>query len=250
MALRANDLKGTVSDLISIDEYKPKTGTDAEIIVVAFYAIDEAPAKDVDSFLERSYIDIVDVEVSPNPNEDGFYIIFIEMYRNDTFPDQLLKLVKEMDRITGGMEWKISPYLADNTYDIQDDEWKQYVIYDKDAYLTKTEYKSKKKESITKESIYEYFKNSQLKNLDITDNICTLEGFRDTVVLEMTDLCDGDSLHEKHNFKDKAIILENIDRDVLALRVMLGEGWETIQYSDSILLLNNWDRRLFYGKLC
>lgn len=250
MSLRANDLKDTISDLISIDEYKPKTGTDSEIIVVAFYAIDEAPAKDVDSFLERSYIDIVDVEVSPNPNEDGFYIIFIEMYRNDSFPEELLTLVKEMDRITGGMDWKISPYLADNTFDINDNTWKEYVIYDKDAYLSKTEFKKNKKLSVAKESVYDYFKNSHLKNIVMQNNLCELEGFRDKVVLEMIDLCNEHDMSNKHDFTNKTMVLENADRDVLSLRIMLGEGWDVIQYSDAVLLCNKWDDRLFYGKIC
>lgn len=250
MALYEGDLKDTISDLISIDEYKPKTGTDDEIIVVALYAIDEAPAKDVDSFLERSSMRLIDVEVSPNPNEDGFYVIFVEMYRDDKFPDNLLLLIKEMDRITGGMEWKVSPYLADNVYDINDDEWKQYVIYDKNAYMSKTDYKDNKNKEVTSESVLEYFKNTQLRNIKVNENICTFFGLQGILIVEMLELCEEEVLMEKYDFSNKPILWEKTDTNTLALRLMLGEGWNVVNHDDSVLVMNSWDKRMFYGKLC
>lgn len=250
MALYSGDLKDTISDLVSIDEYKPKTGTDNEIIVVAFYAIDEAPAKDVDSFLERSSLTLVDVEVSPNPNEDGFYVIFIEMYRDDKFPDNLLLLIQEMDRITGGMEWQISPYLADNVYDISDDTWKEFVIYDKNAYMSKSDYKHSKSAEIAKESVMDFFKHTNLRNLKINENMFSFFGTQGVLLVEMQNICTEKELMEKYNFTDKPILWEKTDTATLALRLMLGEGWNVVNHDDSILIMNTWDDRIFYGKLC
>ena len=74
MSLKNGDLAGTVLQEVSIDEFEPKAGDDLEVIVVAFYLTDEAPAEDLNTFIQRGFIDTLDVEVSPNTDEEGRYL--------------------------------------------------------------------------------------------------------------------------------------------------------------------------------
>jgi hypothetical protein len=60
------DLAGTLLPDVSIDEFEPKAGNDEDVIVVAFHLNDKDPADDLNTFIQRGFIDTLDVEVSPN----------------------------------------------------------------------------------------------------------------------------------------------------------------------------------------
>ena len=38
--------------------------------------------RDLSRFIERGYIDVIDTEVSPGPDEDGNYMVFVEIDKN------------------------------------------------------------------------------------------------------------------------------------------------------------------------
>lgn len=251
MSLSMGDLKDTVSDLISIDEYQPKTGTEEEIIVVALYAIDEMPAKDVDSFLERSFVKLLDVEVSPNPNTDGYYVIFVEMIRSQDFFVEFAKLVKEVSKITGEINWKVSPYLADEVYDINDDAWKAYVVVNQDQYVSKSDYKVKLKDQAKTESVKNFFKESNLTGLSINDKTFTLEYRGNKMVVECMDFCEEKILVESYDFKNTPINWYHKDENARKLSVFLGESYEVLTHCDNIIILNKTANNLvMYCKLC
>lgn len=141
MSIKRNELAGMVEPYISIDEYEPKTGTQQEIIVVAFSCLDDAPAKDLSQFIERGFIDTIDTEVAQHPNENGKYLVFVEIMRDDRFFNKFFQLIKDIENITSEMDWKIKPYLSEDTFDIKDRNFKKFVITDKKAYKSKAEFK-------------------------------------------------------------------------------------------------------------
>ena len=53
MSLRGGDLKGFVEDVINIDLYKAKMGSDDGISVLSFEVNDKGPAEDLMNFLEK-----------------------------------------------------------------------------------------------------------------------------------------------------------------------------------------------------
>ena len=63
------DLQTLVDNTVSIAEFKPKTGTEEDVIVLGFFVKDEEPAKDLAKFIERGVTPMLDTEVSPNPND-------------------------------------------------------------------------------------------------------------------------------------------------------------------------------------
>jgi len=108
MALKRGDLKDTILPKVSVDEYEPKSGTVEEIIVVGFFLIDEDPAKDLDGFIDRGTCNILDADVSPNPNAEGHYMVFIEFMRDDTFFNEFQMLLKDIKNVAGDVEWLLS----------------------------------------------------------------------------------------------------------------------------------------------
>ena len=81
--LRESDLVDLVSPVVSIDAFEPKSGKGKNVVVVAFRVSDEEPAQDLASFIEKGVHDLLDTEVSPTVDEDGMYLVFVEIKRDE-----------------------------------------------------------------------------------------------------------------------------------------------------------------------
>ena len=103
------DLETLVDSTVSIAEFKPKTGTEEDVIVVGFYVKDETPAIDLAKFIERGVTSILDTEVSPNPNDVGMYIVFVEV-ENEDLMKTTLNLINDIRGLVKVKEWAIKFY--------------------------------------------------------------------------------------------------------------------------------------------
>ena len=107
--LLEHDLDYLVMPLISIDEYESKID-DRKAIVVGFYVTDSEPAKELSAFIEKGVVSVLDTEVSPAPTEDGYYLVFVELDRDNTFIKDLLIIVDSIKNLTNIDDWEFSPY--------------------------------------------------------------------------------------------------------------------------------------------
>lgn len=98
--LEAEDLKRLVNTRVTIDEYKSKVGSDEEIVVVSFMVQGKDPALDLVSFVEKSYDWVIDADASSGELEDGSYVVFIEMDRNQEIPANLAQLFADLEPLT------------------------------------------------------------------------------------------------------------------------------------------------------
>lgn len=103
------DLQSLVSSDVSVAEFEPKTGTDDDVVVIGFFCKDEAPASDLATFIEKSTVNILDTEVSPNPDENGFYLVFVEV-ENENLMQIVFELLDDVSRLTEIEEWSIDFY--------------------------------------------------------------------------------------------------------------------------------------------
>jgi len=103
------DLETLVDSTVSIAEFKPKTGTEEDVIVIGFYVKDEAPAMDLAKFIERGVTPMLDTEVSPNPNDVGMYIVFVEV-ENEDLMNTTLSLLHDIRGLVKVKEWDIKFY--------------------------------------------------------------------------------------------------------------------------------------------
>ena len=100
------DLSGLVDSKVSIAEFKPKTGTEEDVIVIGFYVDDEEPAKDLAKFIERGVTPILDTEVSPNPNDVDMYLVFVEV-ENENLMGTTMSLIHDISGLTNNESWDI-----------------------------------------------------------------------------------------------------------------------------------------------
>ena len=103
------DLETLVDSTVSVAEFKPKTGTEEDVIVLGFYVKDEAPAMDLAKFIERGVTPMLDTEVSPNPNDVGMYIVFVEV-ENEDLMKTTLNLINDIRGLVKVKEWAIKFY--------------------------------------------------------------------------------------------------------------------------------------------
>jgi len=108
--LRPGDLENLVLPEITVDDFEPKSGSPENIVVVSFYAKDLEPANDLASFIERGAHDILDTEVSPAPDEDGNYLIFVEMNRDDSLMESFMKILQDIKKIVNIDSWNVEFY--------------------------------------------------------------------------------------------------------------------------------------------
>jgi hypothetical protein len=108
--LRPGDLENLVLPEITVDDFEPKSGSPENIVVVSFYAKDLEPANDLASFIERGAHDILDTEVSPAPDEDGNYLIFVEMNRDDSLMESFMKILQDIKKIVNIDNWNVEFY--------------------------------------------------------------------------------------------------------------------------------------------
>ena len=106
MGLEKHDLDKLIMPVFGVDLYKPKTGTEEDIVVVSFTIDNELGAKDLASFIDKSIIkDIVDAEPSPGPDPEGQYAVFVELVRNDKTPLTIMKLLNDIKHVVNIKEW-------------------------------------------------------------------------------------------------------------------------------------------------
>lgn len=99
--LEQDDLKRLVVPELHIDEFKSKMGTDADIIVLSFKVKEKEPANDLMMFMETGYEFVLDGDVSSGVMDDGDYVVFAEIERNQSAPDNIMQLLDDILNLTG-----------------------------------------------------------------------------------------------------------------------------------------------------
>ena len=244
MSLTHNDLSGTILPVISLDEFNPKAGKTEEVIVVAFYAHDQEPADDLNTFIQRGVIDTLDVDVSPSTDDEGRYLIFVEMGRDDTFPEKFKALIKDIENVTGKQEWKVRTYLSnDKEFDYTDPAIYKYVITEPEEYVTKDDFM---KESI-QDDIKEFLKNSGVVHLTVNENTVTMSAGINKIMSEVVDVGDYDAVIGRNFLKESAFDMGSRSMESRILSSILG-NYSVTQLGNLLCVGNTDDDRIMLLK--
>ena len=102
----AGDLEDLLQPVISVDEYESKIDNE-ETVVVVFFINDKDAAEDLNRFIQKSPSPIVDSEVSPAPDQKGYYLVFVELSNNDRFYKNLTNILDEVGQLSRITNWKV-----------------------------------------------------------------------------------------------------------------------------------------------
>jgi len=237
MALKENDLVNTVLKKISVDEFEPKTGNSEDVLVLGFQLSENLPSKDLYKFLNNSIIEMRDIEVSPNPNPDGYYMVFCELDRQENVLDNIKGIVKEVERLSGKLNWEVSTTLIDENLELDSEELSKYIQTDPENYMTRDEFfvqqeaiqKQEEEQRLEEEAqdnsnkILEFLNASNILEAGINDNKLHLRGARDIATLEVINFGHGPDVMNEVGISESAIKLEHDKVAMAKLNAMLGE---------------------------
>ena len=104
------DMIHQVSAELSIDEYSAKTGSDDEIVTLAFTVKGEQASKDLSNWFERGYDFVLDAQVSAGEVSQNKFLVFVEMDRRSRVPDRVIELLDDLETLTEVpvKNWKIT----------------------------------------------------------------------------------------------------------------------------------------------
>lgn len=223
---RAGDLIDTVDRLISIDEFEPKMGHEFKIIVVAFYFKEEAAAEDFRMFIERGVCEFLDIEVSPNPDTNGEWPVFIEIERNNKFWDTLEFLLKETDRLIGEKgEWLAKVYHEDVEFTLE--EAKTRVLLKPSQYALKKARDKSKNESV---EWGRFLEDVVCRNCTLSEGLITFHGHREKLTFKV------DSFGELNENDDTPIQMSSFPREVRLLEKMLGTDYTVDCFKNKVFV--------------
>lgn len=136
------DLENQVIPELSIDEYSAKTGTDDEVVTVAFTIKGEQASKDIVEWFERGYTWVVDAAVSDGELSPGKYLVFVEMKRRTSVPEKIIEMVEDLETLTGlkVKDWTVT--VNDEDFDCELSQIKSQMI------LSPQEYRETKEEGL------------------------------------------------------------------------------------------------------
>lgn len=116
--MRAGDLSSLVLPLISVDEYESKV--DEKAIVIGLYVQDKDAANDLNRFVQKSALAILDTEVSPAPDQHGYYLVFVEFMKNDRLCSSVASFLEEIEPLVEITEWQMRVRKVDGLLDFSE----------------------------------------------------------------------------------------------------------------------------------
>jgi len=219
MSLKNEDLRGTILPVVSIDEFEPKAGDIESVIVVAFYLTDKDPADDLNTFIQRGFIDTMDVEVSPNTDDEGRYLVFVEMERTSMFPQKFAALIKDVENVSGKHNWKVKTYLSgDKEFELGDPTVFKFIIMNPEEYVSKDEFM---KESVS-EDVKSFLQDSHILYLNIEGSKITMGNGHKSMIAEVADIGAYDTVIGRNFLSESAFRLNNRPIEATILNNMLG----------------------------
>ena len=239
MTLKYNELQDLVLPKLSIDEFSPKTGDNKDVMVLGFYVKDKEPAKDLSHFIENGAYDILDVESSPASNDDGEYMVFVEVKRDDNFFELTEKVVDDLGNIMDIDGWKYKPYYSEDEFDRTNQGWKSYVITDPDKYVSKEEFTENlmiQQKQEYNESIGNFFLESLISNVTLDEqedkSTLSINNGRRSFSYDLLNFGEADIMEDVSSEP----ILDRTTEDIFLERC-LGKGYTVNNFSDQRLTI-------------
>jgi hypothetical protein len=249
--LKEGDLKDLVLPIISVDEYMSKIDNDA--IVVGFYVLYRDPAKDLNRFIQKSATYLLDTDTSPAPTEEGYYMVFLELARNDTFPTDLVEILDTLKGLTSIDQWSFKTLDSEEDSEATAESIKEKVRLEPEEHddeededkkerepkkNTDKKGKKPKKESI---ELVNFFKSCVADYILVENDIVTLKKYNYELPLELIGFGNATVLKKEFSELREAVRLDVTSQSINSkIQSMLGSHW-LIEVLNQLIILSRSD---------
>jgi len=248
-SLQHNDLKGVLMQKISFDEFEPKTGDKEDTAVIGFYVTEQSAGDDLMKFLHRSKFDLRDVEVTPNPTPDNYYMVFVEVDRKEGLLDIIKELANDITNVSGDSDWKIKPLLSDDELDLVSESLREYIIEQPGEYISKEEFDSKKEKSQFEESIKSFFSKSNALDIEMIENMLKIKDYKYATTLEFVNFGEGKLTLEESGLSELAID-SDFDYDLMNRLTSMKGSLSVVPINKHIVFHDTETDRVLVAKPC
>ena len=201
MGLVKDDLKFLVDNIIEIDSYKSKMGSDEDIVTLAFSVKGQDPAKDLENFVEKGYPFVLDADVSSGEQSDGTYKVFIEMERNKDISMQILEIADGVKKLADVENLRFRYHKNFKSKDLTDENINETIPLDADTYNSKIK-------EVQLENYKNYFTNSYAESIDLKDDVLTVKNtYAQPISFKVMDFGKGIDMKESINMEDMAEVI-------------------------------------------
>jgi hypothetical protein len=215
--MRSGDLKDLVIPTISVDEYQSKLEAGDGAIVFGFYVQDVDAAKDLNRFIQKSPVTILDSEVSEAPDSHGFYLVFVDLENNERTAKDFTALLAEIEPLTDITEW--SMHTRDVKGSIEFSEENLRKILSKDT--------QEKKPSEDTKNLSEFLRESVLQDARIDGDTLTLVGSDHILVAHVEDFGLLEDVDQRNLLSNKSADMNFISSAKCRhYERLMGENWD------------------------
>lgn len=160
--LAAGDLRMLVSDIIEIDSYASKMGSDEDIVVLTFTVDSLEPAKDLVNFIEKGYDFVLDADSTPGELTSGKYKVFVEIERNRKIADQIMQVLHGVTQLADVPDWRYRYYKSFRSEPVTLDSLGEVPI-NKADYIARIQ-------NSRLNNFSNFFNRSYLESIELDDN--------------------------------------------------------------------------------
>lgn len=127
--LESGDLARLIHPELHVDEFKSKLGDDEDVVVVSFKVDSKEPANDLVAFVEKGYGWVVDADVSSGEMDDGSYIVFVELDRNQDLAENIMDMMEDLINLTSQslQDWRVRYYKSHKETQLSLESLKQLI---------------------------------------------------------------------------------------------------------------------------
>mgnify|MGYP006435563537 FL=1 len=118
--LNHKDMVGLIKPTVHIDEFVSKMGNDDDIATVSFYTKNSKVADDLVEWFEKGYDFVLDADRSPGEIKPNRYLVYVEIKRRTSLPEQIQELVKDLTSLTEHKEsdWTVKYDNSEMDFDL------------------------------------------------------------------------------------------------------------------------------------
>jgi len=121
------NLEGMIADKFLVDAFQPKICDEKDVMVAAFLARQSDSAGELCDFIAQGPFQFLNVEASTSPDEDGNYVVLVEISRSANMVEHLENLLKYIDQLAHIDEWYFQPHGKDTAIAWSSDSFHQWV---------------------------------------------------------------------------------------------------------------------------
>jgi hypothetical protein len=214
--MRGGDLEDLILPMISVDEYESKVDDDA--VVIAFYVSEHGGAEDLNRFLQRSPVELIDTEISPAPDAQGYYMVFVELMKNNTLGQNITDILEEVAPLAKIDAWKMQLRGHDDLVPFSSEEIEKTVVNPEEDDLS--------------ESIIKFLQPSDLNDARVDRGQLYMSGGYQNLEAEVVGFGELSAVLAQQGLNETAISM-SLD-DVTHCRnitTILGSGWSVQRMS-------------------